>query len=46
MMIKVNGYAPILRVHAVDGTSIKALARQFHHLRNIREILVNSEPAP
>jgi hypothetical protein len=43
----VDEYARIRRAHAVDGMSIKALARQFHHSRRkIREILGNAEPAP
>jgi hypothetical protein len=44
-VVKVDEYARILRAHYVDGLSIKALARQFHHSRRkIREILGTAEP--
>lgn len=46
-MVKVDQYARIRRAHALDGMSIKALARQFHHSRRkIREILASAEPKP
>jgi transposase len=44
-MVTVDEYGRIRRAHAVDGLSIRALARQFHHSRRkIREILANPEP--
>src|SRR5260370_41225718 len=44
-MVKVDEYARIRRAHYVDGLSIKALARQFHHSRRkIRDILGTAEP--
>lgn len=46
-MVTVDEYARIRRAHVVDGMSIKALARQFHHSRRkIREILAHAEPTP
>ena len=46
-MVKVDQYARIRHAHALDGMSIKALARQFHHSRRkIREILASAEPKP
>jgi hypothetical protein len=40
-MVTVDEYARIRRAHYVEGLSIKALARRFHHLRRkIREILI------
>ena len=44
-MVTVDEYARIRRAHYVDGLSIKALARRFHHSRRkIREILGAAEP--
>src|SRR2546426_5836251 len=44
-MVTVDEYGRIRRAHAVDGLSIRTLARQFHHSRRkIREILANPEP--
>jgi transposase len=46
-MVKVDDYARIRRAHFVDGLSIKAIARQFHHSRRkIRQILTVAEPKP
>jgi transposase len=46
-MVTVDEYGRIRRAHFVDGLSIKALARQFHHSRRkIREILAMPEPKP
>jgi DNA-binding transcriptional regulator LsrR (DeoR family) len=44
-MVTVDEYAHIRRAHYVEGLSIKALARRFHHSRRkIREILAAAEP--
>jgi transposase len=46
-MVKVDEYARIRRAHAVDGLSIRDLARRFHHSRRkIAEILSMPEPKP
>src|SRR6266545_4149858 len=46
-MVTVDDYARIRRAHFVDGMSINALSRQFHHSRRkIREILATPAPKP
>jgi transposase len=45
-MLTVDDYAKI-RVSHRDGTSIRAIAREFHHSRRkIREVLANPQPEP